>query len=251
MLPWCIRKLFFPTPVMLALGLAGTPQCLPAAVVTGIHQQPASANTLNWQVPARWHHGLKKTSGTLHFSSSGVEFQAAKGSRLQWSFDEIQTFKISPHAFKLTGYANRRWHFHGERSFHFHLKFNMPPSVAAMLAGRVGKPAQNGDPNPQTAAFATLGARRRTRTGGTNGVLRFRDGGIDYVTPNGRGARSWRWQDIRTIANPDPYHFRVDAYREVFSFELKQPMSQQLFDRLWNDVYARDLSGLRLKEGGR
>jgi hypothetical protein len=200
---------------------------------------------------ARWRHGLKKTSGMLTFTDSGVEFRPAHGTPLRWSFVEIQTFSFSPHRLVLTGYENRKWHLHGERSFRFDLESPVPPAVAAELARRVGKPVENGAPDAHAPAFATLPARRRTRGGGTNGVLRFRDSGIDYVTQSDRGARSWRWTDIETLANPDPYHFRVGAYRETFEFELKQPMSKELFDRLWNDLYARDLTGVNPNGGVR
>jgi hypothetical protein len=232
--------------------VAGTaPNLLRAAVAPSPYQKPEAAETLNWQSSARWRHGLKKTSGTLVFDDRGVEFQAAKGQRFHWSFEEIQTFKLSPHRLDLTGYQNRKWHFHGERSFRFDLTFAVPPGVAAQLSHRVGKPVKDADPSANAPAFATLPARHRTRGGGTNGILRFRHTGIDYVTADGRGARSWRWQDIQTLANPDPYHFRVGGYRETFTFELKQPMTKQLFDRLWNDVYTRDLSGLNPNEGAR
>ncbi len=234
---------------VLALSAALAPNPLQAAVEPVAQPTAETAATLNWQSPARWRHGLKKTSGTIAFSNRGVEFQAVKGKRRFWPFEEIQTFKLSPREFNLTGYQNRKWRLHGERSFRFDIKFAVPPEVAAQLARRVGKPVKDADPNASAPAFATLAARHRTRAGGTNGILRFRNSGIDYVTQGGRGARSWRWQDIQTIANPDPYHFRVGGYRETFTFELKQPMTKELFDRLWNDVYAGDLNGLDPKEG--
>jgi hypothetical protein len=210
-----------------------------------------SAAALNWQSPAHWRHGLSKTVGTLALTGPGLEFQPVKGSALRWSFLEIQTFELSPHRLTLVGYENRRWHLHGEREFHFDLPSAVPPAVAAELAAHVAKPAENGAPDPKADAFVTLGARHRTRGGGTNGALRFRDTGIDYVTASGEGARSWRWADIQTVANPDPYHFRVGAYRGTFEFELKQAMSHDLFDRLWNEVYARDLSVVNPNGGAR
>jgi hypothetical protein len=213
-------------------------------------QEPA-ASAFNWTSAARWRHGLKKTRGTLLLTDSGVEFRPAKGSPMRWRFVEIQTFNLSPHRLKVTGYENRRWHLHGERSFRFDLESVMPPAVAAELAQRVTKPAENGTPDPSAPAFATLGARHRTRGGGTNGILRFRESGIDYVTSSGRGARSWRWADIQTLARPDAFHFRVGAYCEAFDFELKEPMSRRLFDQLWNEVYGRDLSGLEPNGGVR
>ena len=124
----------------------------------------------------------------------------------------------------------------------------MPPVVTEEFARRVRKPVEDGRPHPGASGFASLPARHRTFGGGTNGTLRFRNSGIDYVTVSGRGSRSWRWTDIETIANPDPYHFRVQGYRETFEFELKQPMSRKLFDRLWDAVYGRDLKGLAYSE---
>jgi hypothetical protein len=232
---------------VLAMTLA--PNLLPAAVAP--HQNDEPTRALHWQSSARWRHGIKKTSGTLVFNDQGVEFRAAKGPEIHWAFEEIQTFKLSQHQLDLTGYQNRKWHFHGERSFRFDLASAVPPGVAAWLAQRVGKPVENADPSANAPVFATLGARRRTRGGGSNGVLRFRDTGIDYFTDSGRGGRSWRWRDIQTLANPDPYHFRVGGYRETFTFELKQPMTRQLFDRLWNGLYTQDLSGLNFHEGAR
>ena len=223
--------------------------CVPRQAATASFPKPGAQGetSLNWQSPARWRHGRKKTPGTLALTNSGVEFLPAKGPPLRWAYVEIQTFDLAPHRLRVTGYKNRGWRLPGERTFSFDLASIVPSAVAAELAERVAKPAENGVPGSNAPAFATLGARHRTRDGGTNGVLRFRASGIDYVTFSGGGARSWRWADIQTLAHPDAFHFRVGAYREIFEFELKEPMSDDLFDRLWNDVYARDLSGVNLK----
>ncbi len=185
----------------------------------------------------------------LSLTDTSFEFRGANGRALVWRFEEIQTFDLSPNRLRLTGYENRGWHIQGERSFTFELESPMPANVAAEVTARVGKPVENGVPDPSVSAFAILGARHRTRGGGTNGTLRFRDSGVDYVTTSGKGGRAWRWADIETIARPDAFHFRVAGYRETFEFELKEPMSRELFDRLWSHVYARDLSGLTLKGG--
>ena len=120
----------------------------------------------------------------------------------------------------------------------------MPPGVAGEFARNVGKPVRNGDPNSATPIFATVPARHGTLWGGTNGTLRFGADGIEYLTPTGKGARDWRWSDIDTLAHPDPYHFTVTGYRETFEFELKEPMTSVLFDRLWDHLYARDFKSV-------
>lgn len=225
---------------------------LPVAVRAPAQTTPAASAeparlvaALRWETPAQWRRGmLRKTMGVLAIDDSGVTFRPSRGAPLHWSFQEIQTFDLTARFLRLTGYQNRRWHMHGEREFRFALTSAMPPSVAAALARRVGKPSENGIANPNAAVVASIAARHRTFGGGTNGILRFRETGLDYVTPSGKGERSWRWADIETLSLPDPYHLSLGAYRETFAFELKQPMSRGLFDWLWNKVYGRNLAGL-------
>ena len=241
------------TRLQLILVVMLTTVCASPASSMGMREAQAGmgSSSILWKSPARWHHGLKKTSGTLALSDAGVEFKSKDGIALHWAYVEIQIFTLGPRQLILTGYENRKWRLYGDRNFRFDLETKMPPAVAAALSQRVGKPVENGVPEPGADAFADLSARHHTRGGGTNGVLRFRAGGIDYVTSDGRDARSWRWSDIQTIALPDAFHFRIGAYRENFEFELKQPMSRQLFERLWNGVYARDLRGLSVNGGAR
>ena len=208
-----------------------------------VQEREASLTTpLDWESQARLHHGLRSSPGTLTLSTDGVEFRPTKGATLHWPFLEIQTFDLlNPRRLIITGYENRSWHGHGERNYHFDLSVAVPPEIAADLARRVAKPVLNEDPNPSATSFATIPARHRTLAGGTNGTLRFGPDGIDYLTTSGKGGRAWRWSDIQTLAKPDPFHLRVNSYRETFAFDLKQPLSRDLFDRLWDEIYAHDL----------
>lgn len=202
------------------------------------------ATTLDWESQARLRHGLKSSPGTLTLSEDGAVFRPSKGSTLHWPFLEIQTFDLlNPRRLVITGYENRSWHGHGERKYRFDLSVALPADIAAELARRVVKPVRNADPNPTVTSFATIPARHRTLAGGTNGTLHFGPDGIDYLTTNGQGGRSWRWSDVQTLANPDPFQLRVNSYRETFTFELKQPISRELFDRLWDEIYSHDLNG--------
>ncbi|HET7213150.1 MAG TPA: hypothetical protein VFL79_06170 [Terriglobia bacterium] len=228
---------------------------LPVVLIAGLAMaKPANAEDppqadLNWQSPARLHLGLRKERGTLVINGQGVEFRSEGKSSHSWPYIEIQTFDLAPHRFILTSYENRGKHLPGDRRFRFDFSADMTPGVAAELAHLVAKPVRNAEPDASRPAFDSIPARHTTRTGGTSGALRFHDGGIDYVTASKQDGRSWRWSDIQTLANPDAFHFRVGAYREIFEFELKQPMSSELFDRLWSELYTRDLNGLRLDGG--
>lgn len=229
--------------------LYGVPGALPAARSAPQDRPGSAPAATRWQSPARLRHFMTKTGGTLVINDQGVEFIPKKGSSLRWAYVEIQSFHLSAHGLDLATYQNRKWRLPGDREFHFSLANAVPPAVAQQFARRVQKPVENGRPDPNASGFASLPARRRTFGGGTNGVLHFRNTGIDYVTTGGHGSRSWRWSDIETIAHPDPYHFRVQGYRETFEFELKQPLSRKLFDRVWDEVYGRGLTGLAYSEG--
>jgi hypothetical protein len=135
------------------------------------------------------------------------------------------------------------------RHFRLDLSEAVSAAIAAEVVHRVGKPVVNAAADENTKAFVSIPARHGTRFGGTNGTLRFRDEGIDYVTGTTGASRSWRWADIQTLANPDPYRFRVGGYLETFDFELKQPLSREVFDTLWDRVYARDLNISANQEG--
>jgi hypothetical protein len=223
--------------VLSALLVAAFP-ALPSETV--LAQTPLA---IQWQSPAQFHQVLKKlVRGTLLFDNTGIEFKSQKFSQ-RWVYGEIKTFDLSgARELVITDYENRHWHEPGERQFRFTLSQPMPPAIAAELTASVERPVVNGDPYPDATVIAAIPAHHREHFGGSNGTLRLREDGIDYVAADGRDGRSWRWSDIQTLANPDPWEFRVMAYREIVEFDLKRPLSHELFDRLWDILYAHDLN---------
>jgi hypothetical protein len=205
------------------------------------------AKPQQWQSEATWNRSLFETvvKGTLLLNEDGLEFRSAKF-LMRWPYVEIHSFDVTLYDLTLRSYENRPWHQPGARPFRFTLKEPMPADIAAEFTARVGKPVRNGAPVPSTAAVAEIPAHRRTWSGGSNGTLRLKDDGIDYVTLGRGDSRSWRWDDIQTIANPNPYELRVDAFREIVEFELKKPLARDVFERMWNRLYA---VGLNLSPG--
>lgn len=202
----------------------------------------SSSQSEGWQTPAQWHRLLKKAvPGTLLIDDDGVEFRSAKFNQ-RWPFVEIHSFDLSTRDLTLTSYQNRPRHEPGELSFHFTWSEPMRAEIAAQLTERVGKPVRNGIPLPSVAVLSEIPAHHRMWSGGSNGTLRLKDTGIDYVTENGRHSRTWRWADIQTIANPNPYELRVTGYRETVEFDLKQPLARVVFEQMWDRLYAADLN---------
>lgn len=213
--------------------------CAAAVLAVALAGSPLIAQVAApWQSAARWHRTLEKSvPGTLIIDEAGVEFRSTK-LKERWAWIEIDSFDLSARELTLISYQNRPWHEPGDRRFHFTLAQSIPPVVASELAMRVARPVRNGDPQPAAPATAEIPAHRRAFSGGSNGIIRLKTDGIDYVTKDGRDARSWRWEDIETIANPNPWELRVGGYREIAEFDLKQPMPRELFERMWDRLYG-------------
>ena len=211
-------------------------------VASNVTALASPAQSEHWQTPAQWHRLLKKAvPGTLVLDDDGVEFRSPKFTQ-RWAFVEIHSFDLSNRELTLLSYQSRHWHEPGEQRFQFALSGPMPAEIAAQFTERVGKPVRNGIPLPSVAALTEIPAHHRMWSGGSNGRLRLKDSGIDYVTENGRDSRTWRWADIETIANPNPYELRVAGYREIVEFDLKQPMSRDLYEVMWDHLYTTSLN---------
>ena len=220
------------------LGLATFRQSVTAESQTAIPSSADPTGALNWKAAAWLVHEGSKTAGTLSVDNQGITLQPDKGSSLRWSFEELSSVELGPRSLIVKTYEPRGWHAPGTRQIRFRLQTNFPPAVAGEIAQRVQRPSRNGDPIEKRESSAALPVHHRaTWGGGSNGVLRFHEGGIDYVSPGGADSRSWRWADIETLSSPDPFHLIVFAYLETYSFDLKQPLKQTAYDRLTDELY--------------
>ena len=132
----------------------------------------------------------------------------------------------------------------GVARYRFDLNQAIPPPIAAELTRGVLRPSQNTVPYPSLQG-TLISVHHRTLTGGTNGVLRLRDDGIDYVTSSGADSRSWRWADLQTVSNSDPWHLFVFGYRDTYEFDLKEEISRKMFNRISDEIWTHNESELR------
>lgn len=206
----------------------------------GVGTGPGGRAAVHWETPARKHRALlwTKARGTLVINETGIQFRSAGGRDQHWAFEDVQTAFLAPHRLELDTYLNRSWHRPGTQHYKFDLTNALPPEVAEAVATRIARPVQNADPDPAAPAIAVIPVRHRALTGGTNGVLRFRNGGIDYVTNSKDDSRSWRWADLQTLSDPGPYHLFIFGYRDTYTFDLKAPLSRALFNHATDEIYA-------------
>ena len=193
---------------------------------------------VTWKSPATLHHFAGKDKGDLSINANGIEFKQQKAEPMKIPYVEVQTFQLEQHSLTIKTYRNRKMGL-GVTQYRFDLVQVVPPSVAAELASQVRKPSQNSIPDPDSQAV-TVAAHHRTVRGGTNGVLRFHEGGIDYVSSASGDSRSWRWADLQTVSAPDPYHLLVFGYRDNYTFDLKEILPQSLYYRSVDSIDAHN-----------
>jgi hypothetical protein len=236
--------------LVLALILAslGGAQTMPP----GPAEQSADARPQNapqsfvWESPARLRHGIiGGTPGTLRADSRGIEFVPLKGASTRWTFTEIKDLELQKRRVVLIGYDDRKWHLPGTQRFDLELKNEITPAVAASLTAEMARPVRNMLPDPDAPANAGIAVRRSGHFGGSNGFLRIRRQGIDYVTAQPGQSRSWRWVDLQTLSNPDPYHLFVFGYRDTYTFDLKETLSRELFNHLSDEIWIHNESEMR------
>jgi hypothetical protein len=204
-----------------------------------------TSQTSNWKSPAHLQKGMGRgLPGILSLDSEGILFAPANGPAQHWAANDIKSLDLSPHLLILMGYENRRWHLPTLRKYKFRLDLEMSPAVAAQLAGEVPRPIRNVIPDPSALADTVIPVRRTRHLGGSNGSLRIRQDGIDYVTAQAGQSRSWKWADLQTLSHPDPFHLFVFGYRDTYSFDLKKPLSRELFNRLSDQVWKQNEEGV-------
>ena len=237
----CARIMLLP---VIAVTLTGVPVSAQAVLPATSNQDRPPASSLHWESPARIRRAgfISSDHGNLLIDKDGVEFRAGNAHSRHWAFGEIHTAFIAPHRLVLKTYINRSLHRPGQREYRFHLTQTLPPAVAARIAEAIARPSQNADPDPNTPAIAVVPVRHRGFASGTNGVLRFRQSGIDYVTTNRGDSRSWRWADLQTLSDSDPYHLFVFGYRDTYTFDLKEPLSRKLLDWAADRIFVHNES---------
>lgn len=205
-------------------------------------EKPALSTVFTpWQTEAQTQRGItfRKTRGTLVIDGQGVTFVPREGPTKKWAFLDIHTFALTPHRLTLQSFSARSLHRPGEQRFEFDLAQAVPPAVAASFANALRRPSRNGVPDADAVPIASIGVRHHRLAGGTNGVLRFRNEGIDYVTDTPGDSRSWRWADLQTLSDPDPYHLLVFGYRDTYTFDLKEPLSRTVLQQAVDAISTR------------
>jgi hypothetical protein len=213
----------------------------------------APAANLEFQV--RHERLLRDRTGVLSFDETGVSWREAhpkkKPEKLahgRWSYQDLQQVYLAPGRVVLLTYQDRtKWLAAVDREFEFYLlpKQDLQPAYN-FLKNRLDErltAAFDDQPGP---LLAELPVKHTRLLEGSEGVLRIGEERLVYATKRKEQTRTWRWSDLATLERPDPRtlilttHERAISHygsRRDFRFQLKQPLSEPAFEKLWKRLH--------------
>jgi hypothetical protein len=186
--------------------------------------------------PVEHRHLHGRCIGDLQIDTAGVSFGTAGGLAAgdpkhagHWKLEDIRELKLAPdHVYVLT--YHRGYDFRGE----------VPAQkLYAALRNAMDRRLVLEAAEPPRPALYSVPVKHR---GGGEGVLAFGDDALVYTSDARDESRTWRYRDIDNIATSGPFQLTLTTFerarahyhdRKDFNFELKQPITEAQYNRLW------------------
>ena len=191
------------------------------------------------QFPVRHEHIKWFCDGTLTVDENGVSFQGPKKHAWRWKFEDIQEFKLGPEGVTVLTYKDNRWRLGADRVYRFTGKVPAE-EIYALLRDRLDQRfiAEIGVPT-ETPAY-TLPVKHLGTIAGSEGILAFGSDLVVYTTPSRGQSRTWRYSDIENISSSGRFQLTLTTLEKGFNFELKQPITEARYNRLWLDIQKKN-----------
>ena len=194
--------------------------------------------------------GLPNGSGTVEITDDGIRFQAKKQKRSrQWSWLDIQYFdRISENEFNILTYEDQKRFLGRDKSYRFLITDGkLSGELFAKISNKLARPVTNRVVREGEKVLYEIPVKHQHGLGGCEGVLRFTEDAIYYVTDHTKDAREWLLaRDINSVWSMSPYQLELHVYdnnrREfsstrVYNFQLKKPLEEAFYRELKLAMY--------------
>lgn len=227
-----------------------------AAILTALTLAPALAGRpeLRYQVVHN-HAAWREGSGVLVITEQDISYQEVSKKKKKkpeklhhgrWSYQDIQQLYIAPQKLILLTYKDRKWLLGMDQQWEFRLSSadDFAPAYE-LLKQRLDQRL--------VAAFAEREFQPRWQIPvkllgflqGSEGTLEVGADRIVYRTNARNHSRTWRLRDIANVSSSGPFQLTLTTYERAklhygsmkdFNFQLKQPLEEELLDRLWRQL---------------
>lgn len=189
----------------------------------------------------RHDHRFGHCEGSIRLDEGGIVYETRhQGHGRVWSFSDIRDVEILSKTrlvFETYGEPDK---------FDFRLREReLTAGVYRLLAEHIERGVTSRVLFTATEFLFQLPVKHRHRLGGCAGVLLIGATEIVYKTENAGDGRIWRIRDIRSFGTTGAYDLRLTTEEETFSFDLKEPLSQKLYDHLWQKIYGPQFAPVR------
>jgi hypothetical protein len=184
----------------------------------------------------------KDEPGQLRIDTSGIEYQSTKEkTSIRLPFIDVHELDISdPSAIRVETYEMLKRKLSGRRSYVFRLRSSRGVEengrLTQFLSERINRPLLGSQPTAGKPEFE-IPAYHRHVLNGCSGMLQITPEGIRFLSAKEDHSRTWKYSDIQTIGGSDPFSFRVTTLAETFSFDLKDRLSKEAYELIWQRVY--------------
>jgi hypothetical protein len=176
-------------------------------------------------------------NGELKVDADGVSFKGHGRHAWTWKYEDIQQLTLSPEAIRIVTYEDRRARLGADSRYDFtgripavalyaDLKTRMDQRLVAELGQAAGAP-EVGEP-----LWSAPVKHLRAGTG-SQGRLVVGVDAILYTSPARGDSRTWRYADITNISSSGPFQFTIVTLEKTFNFQLKQPITEAGYNRIW------------------
>ena len=228
---------------------------LTRSLVTALVVLVSAANAISQEreitLNVRHDHFMGSCNGSLLLDERGVRYQTnhQKDART-WNMEDIKEFEIErDRHIKLYTYEDRsNWRLGADKIFEFTWSDESISSqqVYEFLRSHTRRPvAASLIPAEVGPVSFDLPVKHLGILKGNQGRLQFSEGGVVFQASNGRGSRSWRYEDLESISSGGPYDLTLTTYeqqrfhyasRRAYNFQLKEPIPPDRYDALWRFI---------------
>lgn len=184
----------------------------------------------------------KAEPGQLHISGSGIEYHSMNGkTSVRLPFIDVHEMDVSdPSAIRVETYEMLKRKFSGRRAYIFRLRSPRGAEendhLVKFLSEQIHRPVLGNQTISSKPEFE-IPAYHRHVLNGCNGTLQITPDGIRFLSSKEDHSRTWKYSEIETIGNSDPFSFRVTTLAETFAFDLKDRLPTEAYDLVWQRVY--------------
>jgi hypothetical protein len=213
------------------------------------------AQAASFSFPARHEHLRSGCAGKLTIGETEISFESPKHS-FHWPYLEVQQLRLLENGrVDLLTYENGpKVKLGADRTFHFQAEGDLR-EAAEFLRARLDQRLVSGFAGKPGKLLAQFAVKHPRPFGGDNGTLFFGEDQVVFQSEDKAESRAWRYKDIESISTSGPFQLSITTYerqklhyatRRTFNFQLKQPISEETYNRLWRRVNR--VQGLELLE---